>query len=320
MSRLNTQLLLLLAVQLALVAAIFWPRDEPGYAASQQVLLALSDTEAVERILVSDGEASLLLQRSDDEWSMPAYHQLPADRAKVERALQQLPALERGFPVATSTNASERFEVSPDNYQRQLQYIVNETSVGEIYLGTSPGFRKVHARVNDESEVFSVSFNSFDVPTQAAEWLEKSLLQIDGFTALRGQDFHIKRADDEWVDDGGQAADPDALSQLLNGLRSLRVTAAVDIATAAILADTPAPPTLSVETSSGWYDYTLYSIDESYYLKRSDVDVYFTISQLDFDRLQAANATALFPASDQQDGENQAAGGNSDEAAAPQLN
>ncbi len=316
MNRLIKKLLGVLAVQLLVVAWVFWPSAEPGFEDAQQGLLDIA-ADNIERLLVGDEEQTVVLARKDDGWVIPGYHGLPVDSSRMQTALDTLPQLSRGYPVAQSSGTRQRFEVAADHYQRKLVYVSAAGEETQLYLGTSPGFRKVHVRVDREDPVYSVTFNTFDLPASPAEWLDKTLLQVEQFESIQGLDYQLQQVDGLWQDMGRVAtrvsADDAASAALVNDLKSLRVIAAADIATAAILADTATPPTLSIVSAGQQYDYRLYQIEDEYYIQRADLGVYFTISQLDYDRLNDANQSTLFPAdesahaSEQQESEDQAA-------------
>ncbi len=293
MNRLTTGLTLLLAAQLLLSAALFWPRQQSGESDAQAALLTL-DTGSVDRLVISDGDGSLLLLKQDAGWVMPDYHGLPVQDSRLNRVLIDLPALPRGWPVAGSESAVERFEVSREGNQRKVEYFEGETLAGEIFVGTSPGFRKVHVRAAGDDSVYAVEFNTFELPTTANEWLEKSLLRMKDIDSVQGLDYRIDRGDDSWQGDGDSAPAQAEVDKLVNGLSGLRVSGAADIATAAVLDELDAPPTLVVERGEQRYEYRLYEIEDAYYVRRSDIPVYFSLGAFDYDRLNDVNADSLY--------------------------
>ncbi len=299
MNRLGNILTLVLALQLLLVVAVFWPRADEGENDARTPLLALV-TDNIDRIVISDAESSLLLTRTGDSWQLPEYHALPIDEQKLRRALENLPTLARGWPVASSSVAKERFEVAEDGFQRKLEFFSVGDSSAALYLGTSPGFRKVHTRIEGSDAVYAVEFNTFDLPVQPAEWLDKTLLQLADVQAVTGLDYSIRKNSEAWSGASEQAPEQTEVDKLINGLTSLRVTAAVDIATAAIFDEMDVPPTLTVETGSGDFDIRLYEIEDAYYIQRADIPVYFSLSQFDYDRLNEVNSSSLFPTPDEQ--------------------
>ena len=294
MNRFIKLLSLVLVAQLLLVAVVFWPQQDPGAIDANTALLDL-ETQAIDRIIVSDSESSVLLSRQDERWVMPELHGLPAQAARVDRLLSELPALPRGWHIAASEEAAQRFEVSEDRFQSRVEYFSGDSSVGAIYIGTSPGFRKVHSRLADGDEIYAVEYNNFELPARPEEWLDKSLLRISQPTAIDGPDFSLRLEQERWRDPQGAEADIAVADGLASGLVGLRVIAAVDIATAAVLDAVDAPPTLTVTTSAGKFEYRLYEMKEQYYVQRADIPVYFSLSAYDYDRLNDVNAESLYP-------------------------
>jgi hypothetical protein len=225
---------------------------------------------------------------------MPDYHRLPVQESRLNRVLTDLPGLSRGWPVAGSDSAPQRFEVAADSFQRKVAFFSGEDARGEIFVGTSPGFRKVHVRPAGDDRVYAVEFNTFELPVTPGEWLDKSLLKLDQIEAVTGLDYAIRRQGDGWSGDDGRAPDPEQVDTLLNGLSGLRVSGVADIATASVLADTAAPPTLSVSAAGKDYDFRLYEIEDDYFVQRSDIPVFFSLSAFDYDRLNDVDADSLY--------------------------
>ena len=297
MKRPGNILTLVLALQLLLVVGFFQPRGNEGDNAANQALLAI-DSDSISRLDISGSANSIALALDDGEWVMPQYHGLPVDNSRLERVLRELPALLRGWPIAQSSPAAQRFEVAADNFQRQIEYFAGETRQGAILLGTSPGFRKVHVRNADSDAIYAVAFNSFDAPAQAAGWMDKTLLQVSDLRFIDGLDYQLSLEGENWVGEAGAAPAQTEVDTLLNALNSLRVTAVADIATAAILEEMRAPPTLTVTAGEETYEYRLFEIEDARYIRRADIPVFFSLSSLDYDRLNKVNAAGLFPSRD----------------------
>ncbi len=295
MNRLTSILAVALALQLALSVVLFWPRENPGESDARLALLDLASGQ-VDKLIISGSDDSLLLQRDEDRWIMPDYHRLPVQASRLNRVLIDLPALPRGWPVAGSENATARFQVAADNYQRRVEFYAGEASQGDIFVGTSPGFRKVHVRPADSRQVYAVEFNSFELPVVPAEWLDKSLLQPRDITAIDGLDYRLSREGERWLGDESATPSTELVDTLVNGLTSLRVTGAADIATASLLADLDAPPTLQVTAGGERYAFRLYEMEDSYFVQREDIPVYFSLSALDYDRLNDVDAESLYAA------------------------
>jgi hypothetical protein len=133
------------------------------------------DPAAVTGLLVSDAEQQVVLSKTDDGWQVADY---PADVTKVDAVLKKLVSLAGQWPVATTATSAARFEVAQDNFQRRVQ-VQSDIEIPVLYLGTSPGFQKVHARRTGSDAIYSVNLSNFELPTNVDGWLDKKLLAFD---------------------------------------------------------------------------------------------------------------------------------------------
>ncbi|MCX2980305.1 DUF4340 domain-containing protein [Halieaceae bacterium IMCC14734] len=283
----------LLVVQLLIASWIFWPQQQTLQNDAQTAVVTV-EPESIQRLIISDLANSTVIQRRDGDWVLPEYHYLPAAEDKLSALLQQLPSLQQGWPVAQTEAAALRFEVATTNYQRKLEWVSGDEVVATLYLGTSPGFRKVHARRADSNDIYAITFNAFDAPAQQGQWFDQTLLQLNDIERVEGLDYALERSATGWQSNTGREANVDAVDELINGLENLIASGVVSQETATILHETTAPPTLVAQTGGERYEIRLFQIDETYYIKRSDIDIYFNLSALDFDRLNTANADNLF--------------------------
>ena len=81
--------------------------------------------------------------------------------------------------MASSAGSAERFEVSQNNFQRRVRLHAGDKLLAEFYLGTSPGFRKVHARLSDRAEIYSIELLNYEVTANVDSWLDKSIFAFD---------------------------------------------------------------------------------------------------------------------------------------------
>ena len=212
-------LLVVLALQIALIAVLWFQRGtDPG--ASDQLLTF--DPAAITAIQITGREsqdAPLRLERTADGWVNAGR---PADAQRVQQLLDQLAALDSPWPVATTQTAAERFEVTDDGFAKYIELLSPDGAVAGLLLGTSPGFKRVHARLPDQDAIYSIAFTSLDAPTSAGEWLDKTLL---------GSSFKVQRVArlDHWeavLESTAVSLEADALDQW--SLRALDSPAAPD--------------------------------------------------------------------------------------------
>jgi hypothetical protein len=215
---------IVLALQLVLVAALLFVKG--GRADADPGPLLTFDANAVTQIALADGEgAAVTLQRDGDGWRLDGG--LPADDGKVAELLERLGGLQAAWPVATTASASRRFEVTAETFQRHVQLRAGSETAADLYLGTSPGYQRVHARRADDDAVYSVALANFQVPVGADDWLDKALLQPRGeITALaRDGAWNLTRGEEGWLLDAA-AADQDEAAGLIRRFAELRVSGA----------------------------------------------------------------------------------------------
>lgn len=215
----------LLVVQLVIIGIVLL--NQGGFREAMQDPLLGFDPVDVDHILIVEGLAdgdgsSLRLSKQDDRWLLP--RDLPADQARVTDLLAKLADLRAPWPVATSASARERFEVAETNRQRHVHLQAAGVTVAELYLGTSPGFRRLHVRVPAANEIFDVDLAHFQLPTAVDDWLDRGLLQARGELVALARDDHwrLARSDAGWMLDDG-AADSNQAEQMAARLANLRV-------------------------------------------------------------------------------------------------
>lgn len=219
-----------LAVQLLVVAGVVL-RDTAGSSDKVTSLLAFTVGE-VDRLVVSGEGETVTLQKSGDGWRLE--NGAPADANKIDDVLGKLAAMSAPWPVATTGDSRTRFEVTEDSHQRHLQAFAGDESLFDLYLGTSPGYRRVHARIAGSDDVYSIDFATYEVPVAAGDWLDKELLQPSGTVSAiaREGSWSLTRDDEGWLLAGvapaatageGQAADADAAKRIAERIADLRV-------------------------------------------------------------------------------------------------
>lgn len=167
-------LVLLLGVQLVAAGLLYRAGLQPADEYEARPLLAV-DSGAVDRLVIADGDTeTVLVRQGDDGWRLPALGDLPADSALVQAALDQVAATRIQWPVTTTAASHERFDVAGDDYQRKVQLFSGDRLVGGFYLGTAPGFRRVHLRNLEGDEVYVVEMNVSDLPATGEAWLEQT--------------------------------------------------------------------------------------------------------------------------------------------------
>lgn len=194
-----------LAVQVVLIGALLAARS--GAVTEPDPFLSF-DAATIDAVSVSNDEGTVDLTRAGDEWQLP--EGLPADTSKVERVLEKLSDASSGWPVASKASTAERFEVAEDNHQRHVTLKTGDETLADFYLGTSPGYRKAHARHVDDDDIYAITFSNYEAGVKESDWLDKSLLRPDGaLTAVERVDGFALTKDDDGIWAAGDGAELD---------------------------------------------------------------------------------------------------------------
>jgi hypothetical protein len=140
----------------------------------------------------------IVLARKNGAWVLGQGHDFPADTRGVNTLLDRLLALQTGTPVATTPEARERFKVDETSFERRITLETRDADPVVVYLGTSPGLRQVHARVDNDDAIYVVKMASYDVPLDSSSWEDKTLLQFprEKITGVRLGDVYVKKQPD----------------------------------------------------------------------------------------------------------------------------
>ena len=178
MDKISRIMVMVIGLQLLLIL-VFWVGLD-GELDQPRSLIELDGTQ-ITTIEINDGENTVRLVRNSENWADGASvnDDFPADSVKIVDVMGKILALESVWPVARTTAAHQRFEVGESNFQRRIDMIDSGGSIlATLFAGTSPGFGKVHARLLEEEDVFSVKLSNYEIASGIDEWLDKRLLAV----------------------------------------------------------------------------------------------------------------------------------------------
>jgi uncharacterized protein DUF4340 len=293
LNRAIVTLSLVLAIQLAMTVVVYWPQDVLTDAVAGTQLLPYSP-DTIDEIYVADenGDEAILL-KMDQQWILPDLAGLPIDSAMVDKLFSGLSDGDSKWPVATTIAARQRFQVAAYHFQRRITVISQGELLGSVYLGTSPGFRKVHARNDNQEAIYSIPFNNFDAPADSAGWLDKTLLQTASAQAVEIGGASLTRREEQWVSSTGGAIDQRELAALQLGLEAIQVNGIADEDMQRTLAIAAPELTLQILADDHKRTLQLFTVGEHHYAKSDRYDFFFTLSAYDFDRLATIDLKRL---------------------------
>lgn len=278
-----------LLLQIVLAFMLFW-QPQPGSSTGPAEKLLTFAPDQLTHIQINGPEKqSLLLEKTAQGWMLPGYYGLPVDETKRAEFVQKLLAMNWGWPISTTKSSIERFEVGVDHYQRHIQFKDGERVLGEVYLGTSPGFRKVHARVAGDQAVYAIPFNNYEASIEAKEWMDHNILKpVDQLNRIEGMDFVLEKTDGQWhlVDaDVQPATDVGQAQQLASLLQGLVVLEVADKTVLDKLKDQAPAYHYKVTTPIKDVLYQFYKDGEQTFVRSSERDLLFRIDNYTADNL-----------------------------------
>lgn len=313
MSKFNRWLLVLLAAQLIITAVIYVLKGS-SEANFKSISLLSFDKSQLTKLVITNGEKelesdsnpekpvsendallSVTLLKQGDDWVLPQLSNLPVNQIKIDLIIGKLMGLKSNWPIAKTQDSHTRFEVASKKYQKKIQLFNGEEEIGELFLGTSPGFKKVHVRKSGSNEIYSLELNSYDFSGEAKDWLNKSLIQVDEPTKISFNDFSLEKDGAHWT------LSPQDLISKGKQLDNVKVEALVaKLANFNVLGVESKTDKISAEkhqsikvTADKEYRLTFYNIESDYWITRNDFSSMFTISSADYEALIGLNVEKL---------------------------
>lgn len=294
----SRNLLLLLVVQVLLAIGIYAYQRNAQPQLDARALLDFN-LDNVDKLVISDASNSATLAKSADAWQLAELHQLPVETQKLDGLLDKLNGTRLTWPVTTTESSHERFEVTDGKFQRRVGFFTGDKKLGEIFLGTSPGFKKVHLRRAGEKAVYAVELSSFEFSTTDKDWLETELLAAKQPRQIRGSDYQLQQEGDNWrfADDASAKVDNNKARALVDALSGFMVQEV------AVGKPEGEAIRLEVNTAAGEWQYEFIKADDDYFVRRNDRDLFFKVSAYEFERIaQIKKADLLEPVTPAEDG------------------
>ena len=167
----------MLILQAGLVLWVNLPGDDTGAFEAAQPLLAV-DVESMDTVTIEQQDKPpLRIARKDGGWVLAEKGDFPVLPEKFEKFADRLVNAGRSWPVGKTLVAARQFKVTPDRFERRVRFLRGNEVLGDVFLGSSPAFRKVHARLDGDEHTYSIDFNAFDAPVEADQWYDTEILK-----------------------------------------------------------------------------------------------------------------------------------------------
>lgn len=293
MNRAGKLLLLLLLIQLGWLGYLHNQERVAGGAGVSARLADVGPFHVDELHIDDPHDDRVQLLRRRDGWILPTLGDLPANSERIAALLEQLTSEDPGWAVAHTLAARQRFRVADYHFRRRVHLLAQGEPVATVFLGTSPGFRKVHARNADDESIYSIKLNLFDLPVAPGRWLDTELLELKAPLRIVADGYSLDRSSGQWRLGDGSRPDPRELAALLDVLQSLQVSDVADAALARSLEAREAVLVLEVESLTGTDTLSLHRHQEKHLVHSARWQQYFLISAYTFDTLTGIDAMIM---------------------------
>ena len=167
-----------LLVQLVILAIVYHPFVR-SHAAGGQTLLPTLASITPEKIEIASGEGSVTLERRSGAWVLAQPAGYPILPGKAEKLIQDIEHLTAGRQVSSDKSSHPALKVATDQFERRVRIWAKASGApnAELFVGSSPGSGVSHMRVGGNDRVVEASgLSSYDVPADAASWIERRLV------------------------------------------------------------------------------------------------------------------------------------------------
>lgn len=293
MKRWVNALFLVLLIQSGILAVVLWS-DQSSREHTTERLLPPFPVTAIDELHIGDEyDNEVVLVRSGEQWLLPERENLPADAEQIDALLHDLTNQAGSWPVARSSAARQRFQVADYYYQKRLKLFSGGEELGTVYLGTSPGFRKVHARNASQSAIYSIPVNGFEVPAVTESWLDPKLLQVRVPLRIDTDLYNLYFDNGRWRSATGGRPDKTELEALLAALKNLQVAGIAGEDVQRDLAALEDDLVFNIQSLAGDVTLEVVTWKDEHFIHSSEFSVFFKLSAYDFERLAAVDARLI---------------------------
>jgi hypothetical protein len=176
-SRTNVMLLVVLLLQLALSAYLFWPSS--GLSTSGEVLLPGVTAASVTALTITDdSDRSVKFVKEGDVWTLADSDGYPANSEKITQTLDKLVAIATDRLVTQTSSSHGRLQVADNDYLRKVD-ITTSSGVQTLYLGSSAGASSTHVRAaTEEATYLTNQVATWELDTLQTTWIDVSYYEV----------------------------------------------------------------------------------------------------------------------------------------------
>ena len=192
----------LLVVQAGFFVFLMLAENDTGAYTSNEPLLGIKATTEVDGITIEQPDkAKLLLKKQNDTWVLPDHFDFPVSASKIDPFVQKLLDQKQSWAVAKTRSSAKRFKVSDSGFEKKITFSKGGQILKTLFIGSSPGFRKVHARVAGRNNIYAIEFSAYEASVKPQDWIDKNVLHLKraDIDQIQMPEFTLRREGDRFV-------------------------------------------------------------------------------------------------------------------------
>lgn len=298
MTRSQQILAVILVIQLALTAFIFWPQSS-GQAANEPLLPNFTAADVISMTIEDADGNRIVLAKDGDQWVLPEAGEYPANGDKNLPVLEKLENVQTNRLVTETESSHKRLKVAPDDFNRKLDITLQDGTQQEILLGNSAGAGATHIRAGNRPQVYLTNeIQPFDLDARATNWIDPVYYIVAQTTTValmlenKNGTFEFTRDGETWTMQGlneGEEFAENNLKTVLDQVTTLRMTKPAGKEEQPAYGLDKPQATVTIKTDDGQTHTLLIGTQDEdsqdYLVKSSDSEYYVWIAQFTGDNL-----------------------------------
>jgi hypothetical protein len=177
MNRQNRILAAILAVQIVILVIVFWPETS---AARGQQLFGDLQADQIVKLTISDAQGQQIqMAKGSEGWVLPDADNFPVEEDNVLALLEKIVDLRADRLVTRTRDSHKRLQVAGNDFQRLIEFELQDGTRHKLYLGSSPQYQVLHVRADDQDQVYlALGLTVSEAGTGIANWIDTNYFSV----------------------------------------------------------------------------------------------------------------------------------------------
>jgi hypothetical protein len=177
MNKQNQILAAILVVQIVILAVVYWPGT--SVAEGQRLFEGLEVDQIVKLGIRGLGDEQIQMARGADGWVLPEAGDYPIQAGKVEAFLEKMLSVRADRLVTGTRDSHKRLQVTDEEFERLIEFELEDGTQHKLFLGSSPRFQVIHVRADDQDEVYlALGLSASDAGSGVSNWIDTTYFSV----------------------------------------------------------------------------------------------------------------------------------------------